>query len=317
MQRRIIANYLLPLSAAVLLAAMLACGTEGAPAAETASVEVEPAVAGQPAGETARVGAIEISNNENAGGVVPSADPAAARSGEAMPVGMNNAMPEQVADAEVDVGSFGTVQVSGVGKATAEPDQAMLTLGVSVTDDTVAAARNAAATAQQAVVDAVLANDIDERDIKTAYFHIYAEYDYSNGRETFQGYTVSNSVTVRMKDVAAVGAVIDAAVEAGGNDIAFDGVAFGFSEALTAKLEREARKNAVADMQEKAAQLAEFAGVELGELFLLSDGAAASPYPPAFRGMVAEAATIGAFDTPVFAGEDTVTVSVHGEYGLK
>lgn len=212
---------------------------------------------------------------------------------------------------------YDAIQVVGLGTATGAPDLATLSLGVSVTAETVAEARNAAATSMEKVMNALRGNGIDAADIATRHFRIHPEYDYSRDRRKRIGFTVSNGLTVTVHDTNTVGTVIDAAVAAGGDHLVFNDLDFAFSD--TAAMEREARQAAVADMQETASQMAEFAGRTLGDLKLISE----TPTGDAFGGGggnrllgYAESAAF-ALDTPITPGEGEIAVVVFGVYELR
>ena len=142
------------------------------------------------------------------------------------------------------------------------------------------------------------------------------------GQECFQeyqsvitGYQVTNNITVVVRDLEAVDDVIDEAVEAGGDSIRFNGLSFSLEEANRLSLEQGARASAVDDMQDRASELAGLAGVELGELFYLTEAGAAPP--PVFRAQfaMAESAFDGAgVSTPIAPGEIYLEVSVVGRY---
>lgn len=207
---------------------------------------------------------------------------------------------------------FDAIVVSGTGSATGVPDLAKLSLAVSVTADTVAAARNSAAESMTDVRAALKRHRILDSDIATSHFRIHPQYEYKpDGREQI-GYTVSNGLTVTVRDTDKVAAVIDSAVAAGGDHLVFNNLSFTFSE--TGDLQKEARESAVADMREKAAQLAQFSGRELGDLKLVSEGSFGGQSFPAPAALRAESAS---FDTPISTGESAVTVSISGVYELK
>ena len=235
--------------------------------------------------------------------------PVAALTGQDTPAAtINTTLPtEQTAGYPYDV-----IQISGTGTATAKPDLAILSLGVSVTATTVAEARTQAATSMKAVLDALAANGVATADIQTTRFDVYAdyEYDYDQDRRIFLGYVVSNGVNVTVRKIDSLGAVIDAAIAAGGNDIEFDWLDYGFSD--SAALERKARKAAVADMQDKAGQLAEFSGRQLGNLKVISE----TPVADVF-GSVREFAALAADSTPIMVGEEEISVTIHGVYELR
>ena len=216
--------------------------------------------------------------------------------------------------------SYDAVQVAGFGKATGVPDLATLSLGVEIIDDTVAEARRRAAESLQEVKDALTEKGIAEADIATSHFRIRPDYDYSQeGAPTLIGYRVSNGLRVTVRDTVTdtdnVGPIIDAAVAAGGNDIVFNSLSFSFSD--TSAMELQAREAAVADLAAKAGQLAEFAGRELGDLKLLTEGAGGGGgiFPEAAVQQLFGFASYG-LDTPVTAGEGEVTVIVFGIYEL-
>lgn len=219
------------------------------------------------------------------------------------------AVPAPVAGAEYD-----SLQVSAVGKATGIPDLTTLSLGVSVTDESVAEARRAAAQSMASVIATLKEQGVLDADITTSHFRIHEEYDYSRQPRRKVGYTVSNGVTVTVRQTDTVAGIIDAAVAAGGDHIEFNNIGFSFSD--TAAMEREARQAAVAAMQEKATQLAGFAGRDLGSLKALSEGVfdGGAPSGDVLLAARAEAAS---YDTPIAVGEDDVVVVVHGVYELK
>lgn len=211
---------------------------------------------------------------------------------------------------------YDVVQVTGMGRAKGTPDLAMLSLGISVTADTVAEARSRAAGALQSVRNALTENNVAAKDIATSHFSIYPKHDYSRSEgRTLVGYMVSNGVTVTVRDTAGVGAIIDAAIVAGGNDIVFNDLGFAFSD--TSAMERQARQAAVTDMASKAEQLAEFSGRELGDLKTLSEtsGGGGHYVETARYGMAAAPAP--AYDTPISVGEGEIAVTVYGVYELR
>ena len=216
--------------------------------------------------------------------------------------------------AQVTRDSYDTLRVSGLGIATGTPDLTTLSLGIFVTAETVAEARDTAAQAMTSVMAALKEQGVLDPDITTSHFRIYEEYDYSRQSRKKVGFSVSNGLTVIVRQSDTVAAVIDAAVAAGGDHIEFSRIEFSFSD--TAAMQREARQAAVADMLEKATQLAEFADRELGDLKALSDFPIdAGGYSGNDRLLAASAEA--AYDTPIAVGEDDIAVMVYGVYELR
>ena len=209
---------------------------------------------------------------------------------------------------------YDTISVSGTGTATGELDLAMLSLGVSVTKSTVAEAREQAAGSMTAVREALVANGVAENDIQTTHFSVHSEYDWSTGERKFKGYKVSNGLTVTVRDIEAVGTVIDAAIVAGGNDIEFNSLRFSVSD--TTALEKKAREDAVNDMRGKARQLALFSGRPLGKLKVISETPIADAFETTREFAGALAADAGT-STPISPGMHVETVTVYGVYELR
>lgn len=200
------------------------------------------------------------------------------------------------------------ISVSGQGEASGAPDLATVSLGVEAVRDTVQAAREDAAAAMNQVLAVLRDQGIEERDIQTSFFNIYPRYDRDG--QNITGYQVSNQVTVKIRDLNAVGNIIDEVVAAGGNLTRFQGVSFSIENPKP--LEEQARAAAVADLTAKANQLASLTGVELGNLVSISESGG-FPRPVAF----AERAFLAADTaTPIVPGEVDVMVTLEATFAI-
>jgi len=161
------------------------------------------------------------------------------------------------------------ITVVGEGKVTIQPDTARAQIGVEVMKQSVKEASEANKAALEAVLAALQAQGIAEKDIQTSSFSIYAERYGPEGPlpENQTNYRVSNNVTVVIRDLDKVGTILDAAIEAGANNIY--GVEFGLDDPTA--LKAEARKSAIADARAKAAELAELNGVAVGSVVSVSE----------------------------------------------
>ncbi len=206
-----------------------------------------------------------------------------------------------------DIVEYG-ITVSGTGEAAATPDMATIDLGVEVTATTVAAAREGAAAAARRVIDAAKAQGVADRDLQTRTISISPVYDYSrSGTPTVTGYIAANFLVVRVRDLARLPAVIDAATAAGGDAARLQGITFGFND--EAALRKTARENAIADARQRAETYAAAAGVQLGEVISIVE-TSASPPVPFTRSAAADTAT------PIEPGESTVAVSVTVRFAI-
>ena len=219
-------------------------------------------------------------------------------------------------------GSQTGVWVSGTGSVTANPDLAMLSLGVESRGKTVEEARAKAADAMNAVMASLKKDDIAQKDIQTHSFNISPEYNYVDrvdglGRRTERvliGYIVSNQVSVKVRNLDSVGKVIDNVAKAGGDLTLISGISFTIDD--PAALRRQARDKAVADALAKAEQMARAAGVSIGKAFYLSESGGA-PQPPQVFMTKALSAEAGGAPTPISGGELEITVSVQAAFSIR
>jgi uncharacterized protein YggE len=204
--------------------------------------------------------------------------------------------------------------ITGHGEVKAVPDIAYLTLGTQTRAKTAAAALAANTKAMRAVFDLLKSKfGMAEKDMATANFAItpvYEHYPRQPGKPTppprLVGYDVSNTLTVRVRDLDRLGGIIDAVVRAGANRV--QGISFGFSDRR--KLLDEARRKAVEDAKARAKLYAEAVGFALGPVVEVREGGV-QPLPVRrgrfmAKAMMAEAAA----PVPVASGEKSVRVDV-------
>ena len=212
------------------------------------------------------------------------------------------------------------IWVTGMGQVTSAPDIATLNGGVEAVAETVAEARSRAAEAMDAMMEALASLGVEDRDIQTTSFNIYPEYQYDREKDKSElvGYRVNNQIAVTIRDLDQVGAVIDDMVEAGGDLARLNGIRFGLDDPKS--LEMEARKLAVEDMTAKATELAENAGVSVGDLVYISESFGASPRTFDMAESAASMRVMLAYDaadTPISGGELGVTITVQGVFNLE
>ena len=128
------------------------------------------------------------------------------------------------------------------------------------------------------------------------------------------GYQVTNTLTVKVRDLDNMGGVIDGVTDAAGNLTRINRVSFTIED--TKPLQNEAREEAIADMLAKANAMARLAGVELGTLVYLTESGGAVPQSFA---RLESAAAFGFTDgasTSILAGELDVNVNVQGVFDI-
>lgn len=170
-----------------------------------------------------------------------------------------------------------TFDVSGEGSVAVIPDQAEITLGLTITKPTVAAAKDQVNTIINGITQALKDSGVGETDIKTTNYSINPDYDYRSGNNRITGYTVSVHLLVKFTDFDTLNQAIDRGAALGANQIG--GVAFSLTDTAKAKAETEARQQAVAAAKQKAASLATAAGIKLGRIVNVQENSFAPPRP--------------------------------------
>ena len=204
-----------------------------------------------------------------------------------------------------------TLNVSAYGETRAAPDMATISLGVTTEGATAQAAMQANATRMNQVMASLRKGGFAAKDIQTSQLSVDPQYAYEpNQPPKLTGYRASNIVTLTVRDLARLGAAVDASVEAGANQMG--GISFGLTDPTTA--ENAARAKAVAALAAKADLYAKATGHRVLRLVSLSEGGGYSPPPPV--PMVAMAARYEKADTAVSPGEMRVRVDVSAVYEL-
>ena len=205
------------------------------------------------------------------------------------------------------------IVVSGEGKVSVVPDIATVNLGIEAEDTTVAAAQSQAATAMEMVMVALTDNGVAEEDIQTQYFNIYrvTRWDDETWQEIAVGYRVSNTVSIKIRDMENIGSIIDDVVEAGGDLTRVNGISFSVED--PSMYYEEAREEAMADAKARAEALTELAGIRLGKPTYITENSyqPGSIYFPGAR--VDEAMDS---ETPISPGETEITLNVQVTYDI-
>jgi hypothetical protein len=196
-----------------------------------------------------------------------------------------------------------SITVTGAGQVSAAPDMAQVSAGVVTESARAADAVKATSAAMQKVLAALDAAGIEKKYVQTHRFDVspvYADGSSRGGRPSIVGYRATNQVQVEVHGVDKVGAVLDALVGAGANELG--GISFGIAE--PAPLLDDARRKAIADARRKAELFAREAGVALGRVLEI-DESGGGPVPVAYGRMMAEAVA-----APVAPGQLDLSASV-------
>jgi hypothetical protein len=178
------------------------------------------------------------------------------------------------------------------------PDQATFTIGLQTQGSSAKEALSANAEQMRRVIAAVRAAGVEKGDVQTQDVSVSA--DYTDGNE-IDGYTASNSISATIRDLGSAGKVLDAASNAGANEVYGPMLSRSGQEQLQAK----ALRDAVVDAQRKAQALAAAAGVRLGRVTSIREGFSGGPEPYYATDM-----RLAKADAPIEPGKQDVQASV-------
>ncbi len=204
-----------------------------------------------------------------------------------------------------------TISVNGTGQVTLNPDIAKVFIGVQSQSESVADALTENNDKAQAIASALREMGIEEKDIQTSSFNVYPQQQFGpTGEMTGTTYVVNNTVNVTVRDLQLLGRLLEVVVSTGANSI--DGVTFDVQDKSQAVA--EARRLAVESARSQADQLAQTAGVALGDLQTMS-AYSSQPSVMNYEGKGGMSA-LGS-QVPVSAGQLLIQVDVSATYFIQ
>ena len=196
------------------------------------------------------------------------------------------------------------ITISATGSTNVVPDAVRITATVSVIGKTSKEALATASTTSAAVRKAITANKIATKDVATQSVSVFPEYTYpANGTPVLSGYRASQSFDITVRAASTAGAVVDAIVDAGGDNLQINSASPFVLD--NDKATETARASAVARAKAKANSYAKLLGVKLGKVIYLDETSTPSTYPVYVASAKAEDSA-----TQIDLGEQKVTVSV-------
>jgi len=196
------------------------------------------------------------------------------------------------------------ITISATGSTNVVPDAVRITATVSVIGKTSKEALATASTTSSAVRKALTANKIATKDVATQSVSVFPEYTYpANGTPVLSGYRASQSFDITVRAASTAGAVVDAIVDAGGDNLQVNSASPFVLD--NDKATETARASAVARAKAKASSYAKLLGVKLGKVIYLDETSTPAPFP-----IYSAAAKAEDSATQIDLGEQKVTVSV-------
>lgn len=175
-----------------------------------------------------------------------------------------------------------------------------MSVGVGVTKSTVKAARDSAGNSMTAIIAAIKALGIDEKDIKTSSIDLSPQYNNSGTK--IVGYRMSEQLQITVRDLDKAGDVVDTATAKGATEV--NGMSFEVGEPTGAM--DEARAAAIAQARTSAQKMAAAAGVSIGAVVSISESSVSTPGPFYYGEAIRDAAAM----TPIERGTQDVQATV-------
>ncbi len=219
-----------------------------------------------------------------------------------------------ITQAQAQTPPDGTMQknitVSATGTVDATPDLARIQTGVITEAETAAQALSGNSQAMAKLIGGLKESAIEPKDIQTSSFRV--EPRYTNPRDgqapEINGYRVVNEVQVVVRDITKLGAILDALVKLGANQM--NGLSFDVSKAET--LKDDARKQAIENALRRAKLLAAAAGAEVGDVIAISEDVSHGGPRPYAMARAAKADMV-----PIEGGSETLEARVTVTWALK
>ena len=201
------------------------------------------------------------------------------------------------------------IYVSGTATIKATPDIATIQIGVQTFHKDVEEAVAKNNEDAEDIIAALRREGVAEKDIQTSRFNIYPQRDYVNNRpDRIIGFQVDNTVSATVRDLDTIGQVLQAAIDAGANNI--NGLNFSVDDPIP--LRDEARAEAIKDARRRADVMAEAAGIQVGKVISITE--TSYPGPVIARESYDKAAF--AEDVPIQPGELELTLQVQVVFAI-
>jgi uncharacterized protein YggE len=205
------------------------------------------------------------------------------------------------------------LDVTASGEVTRVPDVAMISAGVVTRQQTASSAIQENSARMEKVLAALKRAGVADRDVQTSSLNLSPEYRYQeNQPPQLVGYTASNQVSIRFRDIRNSGKILDALVAEGANQINGPSLTLDKPEAAL----DEARQQAIANGRARAELYARALGKRVARVVSVSEGGGSYPPPPPMPVMM-EARMAGQADTKVVPGEQKLQVTVSMVFDLQ
>lgn len=199
----------------------------------------------------------------------------------------------------------GSIKVKGIGIVKAQPNIAIVSLGVITENKNLEIAQRENAEISTQVINGLRDMGISDKDISTMSYTIEPQYDYVEGKQIFRNYNVTNILSVTIRDIEKVGEIIDTSVRNGVNTVnnikfTVDNMSIYYNKALNLAVKDAVRK-----------------AVEIGNTLKINvNRIPSSIVEESYEEIIPEATTVKMYAsfTPIMPGEIKITAKIEGTF---
>jgi len=205
------------------------------------------------------------------------------------------------------------ISFTGEGKISTKPDMAFVDFSVVTQGVQLADVQNKNSEKMNKVAEFLKSFGVEEKDIKTTNYNLYPQYTYENNRiPQIMGYQISQTLSVKIKQLDKVGEVMEKVVGMGVNQV--NSLYFGVEN--DEEIKEQARKMAIDNAKEKAEKLAKELGIRLGKLTNFYENTSGYPVPM-YDSYKAVGMGGGAGSPNIQTGENEIIVNITLNYEVK
>ncbi len=207
------------------------------------------------------------------------------------------------------------ITVTGTGEVYATPDIGLVDMSVVTQDKDVSKATDENSQKMNGIISYIKGAGVEEKDIKTIGFNISPVYSYEQrtGKRNLDGYQVSQTLEVKIRDLSKVGDIISNATSLGANDVS----SLSFTVDNDDAVKEEAKALAIKDARDKAKTLEKELGIKLGKITNFSEGTYPSPIYSSYGVGGAEMKAMSSVAPSIETGQNKITSTVTITYSVR
>lgn len=207
------------------------------------------------------------------------------------------------------------ITVSGTGEVYATPDVGLIDISVKTEGKDVATATNDNSIKMNGIISFIKSSSVEDKDIKTTGFNINPIYSWEEktGKRSLNGYEVTQTINVKIRDLTKVGVIISGATEKGANDVS----SLSFIVDNDEQIKEDAKNLAIKDAQAKAKNLEKALGIKMVKIINFSENSYNPIYSYSAEYKMLDSSGMGGVAPTIQTGQNKITSTVTITYAIR